>query len=265
MRPSERRGRFRGLCKCHDDEGLLAGHLVAAFWAVDPARCTPVVFLPSCCLMKRSPLPSYNFLLSSSSRYLARNRINPYIVGVVPGDLLSAEDVSNREKLINLRSVSKRKLHRLPQNGFLLHKILSKRNRRRYPMPNNFERPSRPLRKARHRRSLPAIRSANVSTKAVTTVADTAHSGVPKNSPSVMAATTTTEATSARGEVRTELPKATATVHRLAIRSNTIVVEHGLVRARLRYLIQLHQAIQGVHKLVFEIRINPEFRPVYVG
>ncbi|VDN33764.1 unnamed protein product, partial [Dibothriocephalus latus] len=185
-------------------------------------------------------------------------------VGAVPEDLLSAEDVTSRERLLNLRSVSKRRLRRLQQNGFLSHKTMSKRNRHLYPVPNKFERPSHASRRSRHRRSPLELRSTDVSTTVTTTVAAATSSGVTIASSSGMVSATT-ETNSARGEVRTALPKATATVHRLAIRSNTIVVEDGLVRARLRYLIQLHQAIQGVHKLVFEIRINPDFRPVYVG
>lgn len=55
------------------------------------------------------------------------------------------------------------------------------------------------------------------------------------------------------------------TVHRLGIRSQFITVEDGHVRARLRYFIQLHEAITGLHKLHFEIRMNPDYPPIYIG
>ncbi|VDD76820.1 unnamed protein product [Mesocestoides corti] len=58
---------------------------------------------------------------------------------------------------------------------------------------------------------------------------------------------------------------AVATVHRLAIRSNTISISGGVLRARLRYLIQLHRAIEGQHSLSVEVRLHPQYPPIYTG
>ncbi|KAL7063082.1 hypothetical protein AAHC03_0821 [Spirometra sp. Aus1] len=209
------------------------------------------------------PQPSSAYI-SASDGWKQLQLFNCF-VGAVPKDLLSSEDVINRERLMNIRSISKRRLRRLQQNGFLSHSTLLKRNRNLYPISDIFRRSGEQFRKSRPKRSPSTLRSIDVSTTTATTVATLAASIVPNKSSSIIASTTMPEATSARDEVHAALPKATATVHRLAIRSNTIVVEDGLVRARLRYLIQLHQVIQGVHKLVFEIRLNPDFRPVYVG
>ncbi|VDO07426.1 unnamed protein product [Rodentolepis nana] len=55
------------------------------------------------------------------------------------------------------------------------------------------------------------------------------------------------------------------TVHRLAIRSKTILISGGVMRARLRYFIQLHRVIEGRHKLSVEVRLHPQYPPIYVG
>lgn len=56
-----------------------------------------------------------------------------------------------------------------------------------------------------------------------------------------------------------------ATVHRLAIRSKTILISGGVMRTRLRYLIQLHRSIVGQYKLLVEVRLHPQYPPIYTG
>lgn len=65
----------------------------------------------------------------------------------------------------------------------------------------------------------------------------------------------------------TETPQegALATVHRLAIRSKTIFISSGVMSARLRYLIQLHRTFEGKHRLLVEVRLHPQYPPIYTG
>ncbi|CAI2737232.1 unnamed protein product [Dicrocoelium dendriticum] len=54
-------------------------------------------------------------------------------------------------------------------------------------------------------------------------------------------------------------------IHRLLIRPAIVELDEGTIRARLRYVIQLHKKMTGYYRLILEARITPDFPPIYVG
>ncbi|TNN13679.1 hypothetical protein EWB00_002752 [Schistosoma japonicum] len=58
---------------------------------------------------------------------------------------------------------------------------------------------------------------------------------------------------------------AVITVHKIAIRPSVLILKHGNVQARIHYVMQLHKELTEQYRLILEIRINPEFPPLYIG
>ncbi|KER21941.1 hypothetical protein T265_14972, partial [Opisthorchis viverrini] len=63
--------------------------------------------------------------------------------------------------------------------------------------------------------------------------------------------------------VRTSDP--VISVYRLLIRPAILEMKEGGITARLRYIIQLHKRITGYYRLIIEVRLSPEFPPIFVG
>ncbi|GAA56231.1 hypothetical protein CLF_110332, partial [Clonorchis sinensis] len=54
-------------------------------------------------------------------------------------------------------------------------------------------------------------------------------------------------------------------VYRLFIRPAILEMKEGGIAARLRYILQLHKRITGYYRLIIEVRLSPEFPPIFVG
>ncbi|CAH8570097.1 unnamed protein product [Schistosoma bovis] len=58
---------------------------------------------------------------------------------------------------------------------------------------------------------------------------------------------------------------AVITVHKIAIRPSVLILKQGNVQARIQYVMQLHKELTEQYRLILEVRINPEFPPLYIG
>uniref|UniRef100_A0A3Q0KSU1 DUF5739 domain-containing protein n=1 Tax=Schistosoma mansoni TaxID=6183 RepID=A0A3Q0KSU1_SCHMA len=58
---------------------------------------------------------------------------------------------------------------------------------------------------------------------------------------------------------------AVITVHKIAIRPSVLILKQGNVQARIHYVMQLHKELTEQYRLILEVRINPEFPPLYIG
>ncbi|CAH8547675.1 unnamed protein product [Heterobilharzia americana] len=58
---------------------------------------------------------------------------------------------------------------------------------------------------------------------------------------------------------------AAITVHKIAIRPSVLILKDGNVHARIHYVMQLHKELTEQYRLILEVRINPEFPPLYIG
>ncbi|KAA0191497.1 hypothetical protein FBUS_05323 [Fasciolopsis buskii] len=62
-----------------------------------------------------------------------------------------------------------------------------------------------------------------------------------------------------------DTPQIVITIHRILIRPSVISLENGGLHARIRYIIQLHKKLTGFYRLTMEVRIDPDYPPIYVG
>ncbi|CAH8512965.1 unnamed protein product [Schistosoma turkestanicum] len=58
---------------------------------------------------------------------------------------------------------------------------------------------------------------------------------------------------------------AVITVHKIAIRPSVLILKQGNVQVRLHYVMQLHKELTEQYRLILEVRIDPEFPPLYIG
>ncbi|VDL62141.1 unnamed protein product [Hymenolepis diminuta] len=188
--------------------------------------------------------------------------------GPTPNDLLTLEEVLTHERTIQKAAESQQYLRRTQRILRLQHlQWLSHRE-----FLASFGKTPKTRRK-RHQRDLSLERSSTPppSTPLPTAISRTEslenqtsegiyHSSEIHN-------TTNSDFSITETSVTTEVPQDSAlvTVHRLAIRSKTILISGGVMRARLRYLIQLHRAIEGRNKLSVEVRLHPQYPPIYTG
>ncbi len=79
--------------------------------------------------------------------------------------------------------------------------------------------------------------------------------------------TSTTTTTTTTTTPKPPLPPAEPilTVHRISLRTKSIIIRKGTAQARVRYIVQLHRPIDTPHKLTMEVSLNPGFPPLYIG
>ncbi|KAL5112149.1 hypothetical protein TcWFU_005442 [Taenia crassiceps] len=169
-----------------------------------------------------------------------------------PKDILSEEEVLAHERAIQRAAESQRYLRRTQRILRLQH--LQWLSHREF-LASFGKAPTR--RKLRRRHAVTATEGVAMTTNTMpSTVVDTTTSTVPPLTTTVSHPTSPIEAS---GE------GALATVHRLAIRSKTVSISSGVMSARLRYLIQLHRTFEGKHRLLVEVRLHPQYPPIYTG
>ncbi|KAL5962033.1 hypothetical protein TSMEX_010346 [Taenia solium] len=175
-----------------------------------------------------------------------------------PKDILSAEEVLAHERAIQRAAESQRYLRHTQRILRLQH--LQWLSHREF-LASFGKAPTRRLRR----------RHAFTITEGPTTTTNTMPS-VTEAEPSTLVDTTistvsppTTTASYWTSTIETSEQGALATVHRLAIRSKTIFISSGVMSARLRYLIQLHRTFEGKHRLLVEVRLHPQYPPIYTG
>ncbi|KAH9285361.1 hypothetical protein ECG_01533 [Echinococcus granulosus] len=222
--------------------------------------------------------PYWQQRLSSPYSWLPRRplwnqlEVQNCLSGSVPKDILSAEEVLAHEQAIQRAAESQRYLRRTQRILRLQHlqwlshreflasfgKAPERRFRRRFVSAVTeglgMTTTTKMLTVMAKMETVPPVFSETVA--APSTLVDTTTFTVSPPTATISDQTFTIEA-SQEG--------ALATVHRLAIRSKTIFISSGVMSARLRYLIQLHRTFRGQHRLLVEVRLHPQYPPIYIG
>ncbi|KAM7539670.1 hypothetical protein Aperf_G00000022991 [Anoplocephala perfoliata] len=198
---------------------------------------------------------------------LADNLCCCEVPGPTPRDILTVEEVLKHERAVQRAAESQRYLRRTQRILRIQHlQWLSHRE-----FLASFGKPPKTQRKRRQREIREEISTYPPSAPISTATSSAEFSNSPASeillNPSETPRTTGLNVSTATSSAFTEKLQESAvlTVHRLAIRSKTILISGGVMKARLRYLIQLHQTIEGRHKLSVEVRLHPQYPPIYTG